>query len=223
MGSVEAARKSVKKSGNSLVRSIPTDDSITARFIEEPSEWFGFYEYWDEDEKTYRPVIDGEETPNGARISFRYLANVYIVDDSAVRALKMPKSVAEQILAYHQKYGTILDRDYDLSRTGSGKNDTNYMVAPDAPSKMNVKRFEALDLQKILDQMAGLDEDDEDDDDERPAKRTAPKKSRRPVDDDDDDFEDDTDDDDEDEDEDEPVRRRPVRKPIRKPIRKPTR
>lgn len=228
LGSIKAAKKSVKKSGNSLTKNIPDNDSITVRYLEEPSDWFGFYEYWDAENKTFRPVIEGEDLPDGVRASFRYLANAYVVDDAQVRALKMPKTVVEALLARYEKHGTVLDRDYELSRSGSGL-DTTYLVTPDSPAKMNTKRFTLIDLEdllaKMLDASDEADEDDDDDDDEEETprrstrtktRRTAPKRSS--VDDDDDE------DDDEDED-DEPAPRRPVRRAVkktaaRKPVRK---
>lgn len=230
LGSISAAKKSVKKSGNSLIRSIPNDDGITVRFLEEPSEWFGYYEYYDPSVKNFFPVVEGEDIPEGATAQFRYLANAYVVDDSAVRAVKMPKSAVEMLIARYEKHGTVMDRDYELSRTGSGKNDTKYMVSPDSPSKMNLKRFELLDLTAILASLIDDEDDDDDDEDEAPVKsrRSVPKRSRVVDEDDDyDDDEDDEDDEDEDEDDEPAPRRRPVRrstsKPIRKPIRKPTR
>lgn len=221
LGSISAAKKSVKKSGNSLVRTIPADQSITVRYLEEPSEWFGYYEYYDPSQKNFFPQVEGEDLPDGATVSFRYLANAYVVDDSAVRALKMPKSVVEQLIARYEKHGTVMDRDYELSRTGSGKNDTKYLVTPDSPSKMNTKRFELLDLEEIMQSLASSDDEDDDDDDERPArtKRTAPKRTSRYEDDDDEFDDDDTEDEEEDED-DEP--RRPVRRPVKKVAAKKT-
>lgn len=213
LGSIRAAKKSVSKKGNSDVKIIPADDSITVRFLEEPPEWFGFYEYWDEEDETYRPVIDGEEPPDGARVSFRYLANAYVVDDSAVRALKMPKTVVEALIARFEKHGTVLDRDYEISRSGSGLN-TTYLVTPDAPAKMNLRRFKLLDLDEILVKMMGEVEDDTDDDDDEP--RGAVSRARRPnsskprrtyVEEDDDD-----DEDEEEEEEETPAPRRRIAK-----------
>lgn len=230
LGSIKAAKNSVKKSGNALIRNIPKE-GITVRFLEEPSEWFGYYEYYDESRKNYFPVIEGEDTPEGASVSFRYLANAYVVDDSDVRAVKMPKSAVEQLIARYEKHGTVMDRDYELSRTGSGKNDTKYMVSPDSPAKMNLSRFKLIDLAEVLESLiVAEDDDDDDDEDESPSpmrtRRSTPKRSSRDIEDDEDeDYEDDEEDDEDDEDE-PPARRRPVkktsttRKPVRKPIRK---
>ncbi len=212
LGSISAAKKSLKGGGNRIVKTIPENDSITVRFLEEPDQFYGFYEWYNAEEKTFYPVVDGEELPDGVRASFRYLANGYVVDDSAVRAVKMPKSLFEQIMARYEKHGTILDRDYELTRSGSGL-DTTYMLTPEAPSKMNLKRFELLDLEAILAKML---EDEDDDADDEPVKKTVGKTAPRQT------VVDDDDEDDEDEDEDEAPVRRPVKRVAKKTVARRT-
>jgi hypothetical protein len=73
----------------------------------------------------------------------------------------------------YDKYGTMMDRNYELQKHGE-KLDTTYDVTPDAPSKLNLAKYETLDLEKILigarasslgetDTTASDDDDDEDD------------------------------------------------------------
>jgi len=210
MGTVSAAKKASKKTGG-LVTTIPADGSLTARCLTEPDEWAGYYEFWSEDDQTYYPVFEGEELPDGARASFRYLLNVFSVDDNKPIVLKLPKTAGATLIAYYEKYGTLLDRDYEFSKSGSGI-DTKYLAAPDSPSPMNIKRYKTTDLAEVLEKMAAQadesdDDEDEDEDDVPVSKASAKPKSSRFVDEDDED--------------DEPAPRRHVVK--RKPIRKPTR
>lgn len=215
LGSIGAVKKSLKGGGQQNVRTIPSEDSITVRFLQNPEDWHGYYEHWMKDGPI--PCVSDDcvgcdsDVEDERKKSFRYLANAYIVDDQKVRALKMPKTLVEMLVHYHAKYkGTLLDRDYELSRTGSGKNDTKYMAAPDAPSKMNLSRFKSLDLTKILNSLLDDEEDDDDDDDDEPvvSKKRRPKKSEPSP------WEDDDDDDD-----DEPVRR--VKKKSASAVRRP--
>lgn len=236
LGSAKAVKKSLKGGGQANVKTISAEDSLTVRFLDEPEDWHGYYEHWLSDGP--KPCVTDEcegcesDDPDEKRRSFKYLANAYVVDDQKVWALKMPKSLVEILMNFYQKYrGTLLDRDYELSRTGSGQFDTKYMAAPEDRQKMNLSRFDKKkhDLGELLDTLVNGEEDDLDDDDEEVRKPRSKKKSgSRPKKSRDDDPWDDEDDedppwDDEDEDEDEddePVRRRPVKK--KKSSTKPT-
>lgn len=212
LGSIKAMKKSLKGGGQSQVRRVPKEDSLTVRFLENPEDWHGYYEHWLKDGPIPCSSSDCEgcqsDDEKERKRQFRYLANAYIVDDQKVRPLQMVKTLVEQLVNFHQKYGTLLDRDYELSRTGSGQNDTKYMAAPDAPSKVKLSRFEdqKFDLSEVLESMLEGedpdDDDDDDDDDEDYTPKRRPKKSRGR-----DPWDDDDDDDDDDDEDDEPVRR----------------
>jgi hypothetical protein len=210
MGSTKAVKDTLKKSGTANVKTIPGEDSLTVRFLDEPEDFHGFYQHWMSKGGPIPCTTDEcagceSDDPEEQRKSFRYLANAYIVDDQKVWALLMPKSLVEMLMNFHKKYkGTLLDRDYELSRTGSGKEGTKYMAAPEERHPMKLSRFDSkkFDLSKVLQNMLGDDDDDDDEEDEPVRKKkTGPKKSRSaPWDDDDDD-------------DDEPVvKKRPVKK-----------
>lgn len=195
IGSKERMKKTLKGGGNPNIRTIPGEDALTVRFLTSTDDWHGYYEHWLSDGPVPCTTDDCEgcasDDEEERRKSFRYLANAYVVDDQKVRAVKLPKSLAEQLVAYQTKYKTLMDRDYDLTKTGSGMTGTKYMAAPDAPSKMKLSRFDdkLLDLGDVLQSML----DDEDDDDVDEAPKSKPKKSKKsPWEDDDDDFESET-------------------------------
>ena len=197
LGSVKAVKRSLKGGGQKNIKSIPKEDSLTVRFLDEPPEWHGYYEHFVG--KQYVPCTTDDcpgcdsDDPEEQKKMFRYLANAYVVDDQKVWAVKMPKSLVESLMAFYTKYkGTIMDRDYELSRTGSGQNDTRYMAIPESPSKLKLSRFEdkKLNLDDVLSSLVSdEDEEEDDDDDETPkkAKKSKPKstKDRDPWDDDD--------------------------------------
>jgi hypothetical protein len=189
-GSIKNLKRSLKKGSGSFIKTVPVDDSINVRFIEEPDKWYGYYEHYVNE--SYQPCVDDdcEGCDQNLRRSFRYLANVYSLDESKVIPLKLTKDLANQLLARYEKYKTLLDRDYELSRSGSGMNDTTYMASPEPPSKMNLKRFSPLDLEETLlgqtsvDDADDDDDDDEDDDEPRSTKkvsRTGSKTSKKTV------------------------------------------
>lgn len=206
--SIKRLKSDLKKGGGSqFLKRVPADDTLTVRFLTEPTEWVNFFEHYDPVRNFYPCSDDCPGCDEGDRPSQRYLANALDVEDTRVVPLVLPKTLAGSIIKKYEKYATLLDRDYELEREGTGF-DTTYDVTPEAPAKMNVSRFDLLDLWAILEgQLEMADkadgDDDAEDDDIPAAKRGTPSrkpvKAKAPVDDDDDD-------DDEDEDDDEPVK-----------------
>lgn len=218
VGSVATLKKKLKKGGGSGERMavIPSDGSLTVRFITEPEEWVEFFQHYDSSRSGsyYFPCIEncpesheGEDKP-----SKRYLANAVDTQEGKVVPLVLPASVASSLVKKYDKYKTLLDRDYEISRTGTGF-DTEYEVDAEPASKMNLSRFDPLDLEALL--AAQLEEPEDDDEEEVKSSKPNPKKgvkTRRkpaPIETDDDDEDDD---DDSDEDEDEVPPRRTVKR-----------
>jgi hypothetical protein len=217
--SVKSLRNSMKKGGGGqgLTR-VPADDPMTVRFLHEPDTWFEFFEHFDETKKRFFVCVDGcEYCADDQRPSKRVLASVVLTDEGKVVPLAMPAMLVNRMLNKYDKYATVMDRDYELVRTGQGF-DTEYDVTPEAPNKMKLSRFELLDPVEILESMApDSDDDDDDDEDEAPRSKSKsrPAPKRRPVDEDEDE-----DDDEDDEDEDEEFLR-PKRSGAVKPKAKP--
>lgn len=188
-------KKTAEKGGGTFVKTVPVDDSILVRFIDEPEEWFGYYEHYDAVRKYY-PCTEGDcpgcaDTDN--RRSFRYLVNVVMVDEKRVVPLKVTKDLANQLFARYEKHSTLKDREYELSRTGSGMKDTVYMASPEPTSKFAYSNYPSLDLEKILEEMLGrADAADPEVEDEKPKKSLKPKAKPVVVEDDDDEVADDT-------------------------------
>lgn len=182
-------RKSLKKGGGGGTQRIP-EAGITVRFMTEPGDgWIEYYQHFMQDHA--EPCVgrdnDCEGCAQGIRATKRVLVNAVDVTEGKVIAFEMPKSVAETMLKRYEKFGTVLDRDYDFSREGSGL-DTTYDVTHESPSRMSMDRFKKLDLWALLESQVGdnADSDDEDDDDKpartagrRPAKKAATRPSAR--------------------------------------------
>lgn len=208
------------------MKSVPEDGSLTVRFMTEPDQWVMYYEHYDAVRKFYPCSDDCPGCDEGDRPSQKYAANVVDVDEGKVVPLKMTKTLAASVLKRFDKYKTLLDRDYELTRTGTGR-DTEYDSIPESPTKMNISRYEEIDLWALVEAQLPSEEDDDDDDDEEETPRArrkggstrATKTTRRKVVEDDDD----DDDDDIDDDEDEKPRRRPVKKSASSTTRKPVR
>lgn len=152
MGSVQAVKNSAKGGGNSKMAFIPSDKALVVRFLEEPEHWIMYQEVYDPMRKNSYPVPDDPTMPghdDDLRKSDRYLANIVDVDRDIVKALKLPKSVVNALIARYEKYGTLTDRDYELYRTGSGL-DTEYFADPEAPSKKKLDKYDTMDLEEVL-------------------------------------------------------------------------
>ena len=151
VGSLDALKKSLERGsggGNTWLRRVPKDKTLTVRFLTEPEgNWVHFRETFSDGRS--RPVADGEQLESGERASERWLANALDVDTDRVIPLVMPKTLARKLLLRYEKYGTIMDRDYELSRMGTGL-DTEYDVEPDSKMARNLAKHELLDLLAVL-------------------------------------------------------------------------
>jgi hypothetical protein len=181
VGTIAGLRKSLKKGGGGYLTRVPAQDGMTARFLTEPDEWVKFFEHYDEIDKftvcTQDCVKCAENGTKGR--SKRYLTNAVDMSDGKVVPLVLPASLAEIMLKRYDKFQTLLDRDYELERTGTGL-DTSYDALPQAPRKVNLARFKKLDLwAKLMEQLPDdSDEEEDDEEDEAPRRR---KVVSRPV------------------------------------------
>lgn len=173
--SIAGLKASLKKGGggsSQYLTRIPADGSLTVRFLTEPDDgWIEYYEHYDQTRKFYPCSDDCSGCAEGDRPSSRYLANALDVAEGRVVPLVLPKSVATSLEKKYSKYATLLDRDYEISRTGTGL-DTEYDVTPEPPTKMNLTRFDPIDLWELLETQlelatgASASSADDDDDDE---------------------------------------------------------
>jgi hypothetical protein len=203
VGTVSNLRKSLKRGeGTQYLTRVPGDDVLIVRFLTEPDHWFKYYEHFDENhEPKYFPCSDNcEGCADGLKSSKRYLVNAVDVDENKTIPLVLPSSLASSLLKKYDRFHTITDRNYELSKEGQGY-DTEYSDMYDTPSKMKLNRYDLFDLGALLEsQLSAEDDDDEGDEDEPPRKArkggtgTAKKvSSRRRAQDDDDDEDDDED------------------------------
>lgn len=167
--SIKALKRSLKRRSGSgqFLKRIPAD-GLTVRFLTEPDRWFKFFEHYDESREDDRYFPCTEDCPGcdeGISSSKRYLVNALDVEDNRVVPLVLPASLASNLLKKYDKFGTMMDRNYDLSKSGSGF-DTEYDALYDGPTRIKTARYELLDLEAVLLAQLGVDDDDDDDDDD---------------------------------------------------------
>jgi hypothetical protein len=156
-------KKDVKgpKSGDCLQR-VKADSTLTVRFLEEPTEWIQFFEYFDEgagEKGMFLPQIEGVQFPAYQKPTMRYLVNALEVKKSKVIPLVLTKSTVDQIVRMYEKHSTILDRDYEITRSGTGF-DTDYYVEERDPVQMMLSKYVKLDLIEHLETQLKLGHDE---------------------------------------------------------------
>lgn len=183
-GSVSRLKKEAQRSGGrTWIRGIKAGEDLTIRFLTEPDEWYSYREHYDK-EVYFFPCIGKEQDCPGChsddekvqRTSRRYLANALDVDTGQVVPLKLPLDLANRLVARYERYGnTIMDREYELHRMGSGL-DTTYDVTPEAPQSLDTSRYQLIDLEEVL--VASFEESFEDDTGDDPDEGVPSRPSR---------------------------------------------
>lgn len=181
VGSMKTLKKTLQKGsgGGAWIKWIPKNGSMNVRFIQEPEEWVNYVEHYDTTLRTSYPCNGEQSCPgcmSGERKSHRYLANAVNLDDNErVVPLQLPKDLANRLVVKYEKWGTLLDRDIELTRSGDGL-DTVYDLDADVPSRRKMDKYQALDLLKVLDDaynsvFNGTDEEEDEDDTPKPVTR----------------------------------------------------
>jgi len=214
-------------------------EARTVRFLHEPfgrRPWVEFYEHYipggGGGNGAYVPCIENCRLDGDVRAGKRWYVNVWDRDSKQVRLLKLTGAMVENLIIKYERRGTILDRDYSITRTGEGT-DTKYHIEAEEKEAFDQRNMKLIDILGFLDQQAqsyygGVkgfkakagsidDEDDEDvedvedtedeDEDEAPRKKVVGKRKVVLEEDEDEDEEPDEEADEEsDEDDEEPVR-----------------
>lgn len=140
------------RSGGQWITFIPKNASINVQFIEEPENWVRYLEHYDQTRRRSFPC-DGEvNCPGcvpGGRKSYRYLANVVDLDGDKVIALLIPRDLANRLVVWYERYGTLTDRGFELFRTGEGLHTVDGLHAQ-AQERKRTEKYLPLDLQKVL-------------------------------------------------------------------------
>lgn len=209
-----------KKKTASTIGYIPANATMQVRLLQEPDQWAQVFCHY-VDKKFIWCTQDETGDCIGCERSEKkkelWILNVLDRKAGAVVLLQIPFSLAQQLFRRYEKYGTVMDRDFELIREGAGL-ETEYSHDPLDKSRFNADRY----ANSMLDAEAAVAAEVEEN-----SKKPRSTKKRSSRDDDDDDFEDDDEDEefeDEDEDEDEDDEEeeedeRPARRPARRSYR----
>lgn len=180
IGSIKNLKRSLTSSGGGPLSWIPKEGR-TVRFLTEPDDWFGFYEHYDETIRKSYPCIEGDcpGCNTDQKRTFRYVANALDIETDKVIALQLPKSLANRLTARYERNDTLMDRDYELFKTGE-KLDTEYDLNPEAPKRRAMNKYTLLDLGALLQEAWNLiwgDSDGDDEDEEETPRSTRNRKA----------------------------------------------
>lgn len=163
---IKEMQKALAKSsaGDRVVVPIPKE-GIKVRFLAEPEKWVHIYEHYTGNGfEICRD--DCEICADGGRPTQRMIAAAVDVEKKRVIALKLPITAARVLLKRYDRNTTVMDRDWDLSKTGTGL-ETEYDVdSSDGKSKFDYSKYEPLDLMAVIKAEYGTEDDDDDDEEE---------------------------------------------------------
>lgn len=182
VGSLKALKQQLKKkggSGSGFIAFIPKEPgSLTVRFLQEPDTFITYEECWNATlRKSFPYASHMKEGSDFDRKSEVYLANALDVEKDRVIALQVKQSVLNSLVIKYEKYGTLMDRDYEIARYGEGL-DTTYDVTPEAPMNRKLDKYTLLDLHNVIKQAYLNVFPDEGDDEEDAAPRKAAKATK---------------------------------------------
>lgn len=209
-GTAKQAKAALKGgTGSGLLRRLKADETVKVRFLQDLEDWEeGWYHWLGGNFQWCSRMNSCEGCKSGDRARKIVLANAVVIasdndkEQGKVVVMQMAPTLAMSLVKFHEKRGTLLDRDYDLTREGSGLNDTVYSADPDDPKKRNLARFatELHDIPALISAEMGSTEDDDEDEEEEPrsTKKPGPKKSSSRRRDEEDDYEDDEEEDEQD-------------------------
>lgn len=217
-------KKDLKSGGGGMwFTRVQPDTELTVRFMAEPDDG-GIASFWNHFDDTRPkgkqayPCNAGEGDcvgcDEGVDRTKVYIAPCIDVSNNQVIVLQMTKTVIESLLKKYERHSTLLDRDYIIARTGSGRENTSYEVDADERRKRDLSRYDLPDMgQMIQDQIEFAMSDEEEEQprqQRRKPGRSAPPPGRRPP-------RGRTYADDDDEDEDDEPPRRAVKRVVKKP------
>jgi len=180
-------------------------EARTVRFLHEPfgrRPWVEYYEHYvpgsGGGNGAYVPCIDNCRLDGDIRAGKRWYVNVWDRDSKQVRLLKLTGAMVENLIIKYERRGTMLDRDYSITRTGEGT-DTKYHIEAEEKERFDQSNIKLIDIIGYLDQQAqsyyggvksfkakssSIDDDDEEDvediedDEEDEDEEEAPRKKK---------------------------------------------
>jgi hypothetical protein len=199
MGIIDSIKTSVAKSGSNKekILYVRSDSKVRVRFLQEFGKGYQFT-FHDSFEKGVNTICQeelGKTCPlcgeEGLRTRILYAWSIYNFDTKKVEIMLFAANnctPVSSLLSMYENYGTIMDRDYVLSKSGKQQNTTYSVIPMDKEKFRNTKAkpYTKSAVLKILDKAFALpdeyakdqdfDDIDEEDFDEEEVKKSKKKK-----------------------------------------------
>jgi hypothetical protein len=171
-GSARKARAAVRSGGgaNGPIRRLKDGDKLVIRYLQNPDDWeMARYHYLDGTFVWCSQTKNCDGCAGGNKASRVILANALDIKENKVIIIQMSPTLADTMMRYFDKFDeTLMDRDYELSREGSGQTDTRYFAFPEGGrKKRDLSDRELYDISAMIYADMG-EEPPQDDEDEEP-------------------------------------------------------
>ena len=201
LGSKKGIKASLSAGGGKFAQRVP-EEGIELRFLTEPEEWFSVdIHYGDKDAF---PCDEDEcvGCDEGLDSSKKWYANAYWPEEERVVVFEMGRSVVEGVLKKYDRNQTVMDRNFEITKEGTGLQTRYYVEPMDAQRIKGLDDKETIDIGKFLEDWLERVLKEEGGEEvisssgRRRTSKSSTSKRRRPI--EEDDIEDDDDDDDDD-------------------------
>lgn len=223
LASKKGLKQSLSSGGGKFAQRVP-EEGIIVRFLTEPEEWWEVELHYGE--KTSFPC-NGDDgclgCDEGMDTGRKWYANAYVAEDDRVVVFEMGQSVVSEISRKYDRNHTVMDRDFEITKEGTGLRTKYFVDALDPRHVKGLDKMEPIDMEEFFEEWlkrAMREEGGEEEVTATTRRRTKSKPSRRKVMEEDDIEDDEIDDEEEDE---EPApRKRTVKKsaPAKKTARR---
>lgn len=152
LASKKGIKASLTSTGGKYAQRVP-DEGIELRFLEEPEEWFAVeLHYGDKDAYPCVGIDDGcigcEEGVNTGK---KWYASAYWPEEDRVVVFEMGKTVMEAILKKYERNNTVQDRNFEITKEGTGMQTRYFVESLDAQRIKGQDQMEPIDLEKFFD------------------------------------------------------------------------
>ena len=144
---VNRLKERAERSRGGPVRRLAEKETAEVRFLfpmtEESGGWVALDSYFDTESKRFFYFEDSEDIPAGKNIREAFFTLAYDVDSGSVDIWELRKTLSKELSKFDTAYKGITDRNYQLSRTGTDMNSTEYTAVPMDPKPMGKKMLKA--------------------------------------------------------------------------------
>lgn len=161
---VNKLKERAERSRGGPIRRLDEEETAEVRFLfpmtEESGAWVALDSYYSKKENRFYYFEDADEIPNKHKKNIReaFFTIAYDVNTGEVEMWELRKTLSKKLSKFDTAYKGITDRNYQLSRTGSGMNSTEYDAVPMDPKPLNKKMEKAKVVAEkdLLEELAEL-------------------------------------------------------------------